>query len=145
MTPSSQINPRQTWPVTLGKNAEQLQSSLRGSMAGVSAMPTIIPRLFSPGHCTLLLGPPSVPRSSIDPLRQRVACRVPSPGRLEKPATQSRLLMPLPRLTVPPSVEESLTTSYRVREVSLKDAWLGWVTSVSLPQPHTARPAIRTA
>src|SRR5215207_7049635 len=131
------MNPRQTCPVTLGKNAEQLQSSPRGSIAAVSVMPTIIPRLLRPGHCTLLLGPPSVPRSSIDPSRHRVACRVPSPGRLENPTTQSRLLMPLPRLTVPPRVEESLTTSYRVRDVSLRDVWLGWVTSTSLPQPHT--------
>src|SRR2546426_12836052 len=37
----------------------------------VSAMPTIMSPLFSPGHSTPLFGPPRVPRVSIDPSRHR--------------------------------------------------------------------------
>src|SRR4030095_11804898 len=105
MSPSAHANPRQTWPVTVGKNAEPLHSSPNGSRAAVSAIPTTTPELLSPDHTTLLFGPPSVPRSVIAPSRHSAAWRTVLLGRLEKPATPPRLLMASPRLAVPPSVE----------------------------------------
>ncbi len=74
-------------------------------------MPAMRPRSFLTGQKTPLLvpGPPSVPRSIVDPFRQSVACAVVSPAKLENPATQLRLLMLLAPLTVPPSAP-SLTT-----------------------------------
>src|SRR5713101_6730952 len=112
ITPSSDTKPRQIRPVTEGKNAVQLHSSPSGSMSAVSAMPTTVPWSFNPGHTTLLFGPPSVPRSRIDPPRHRAAWRVWFPGRLEKPATRPRLLMAVPRFTVPPSDDENAVISY---------------------------------
>src|SRR5437762_1184100 len=146
ITPFSHTNPRQIWPVTLGKNAVQLHSSPSGSRSAVSAMPTTVPWSLSPGQTTLLLhagqfGPPSVPRSRIDPSRHRAACRVLSPGKLEKPATQPRLLIAVPRLVTPPSDAENLVIAYCAFGVDWASASSGWVTCVSSPQP--AKPAIR--
>ena len=59
----------------LGRNppSSQLQSSSSGSVSAVWEIPTTIPASFSPGHGTVLLGPPSVRRSVMTPLRQRAA------------------------------------------------------------------------
>ena len=67
-------------------------------------MPTTMPVLFWPGHCTLLLGPPSVPRGIIAPSRQSTAWRVVSPLVLENPAIVPRLSMLFGTLSDPPSV-----------------------------------------
>jgi hypothetical protein len=62
---------------------------------------------------------------------------------LEKPVTQPWLLMASPRLTVPPSDDESLTTSYCGVGFSWASAPIGSVIGASVPQPHMA--AIRMA
>src|SRR5580704_18641358 len=60
--PLCHAKPRQIWPVIVGKNAEQLQCSPSGDSSAVSANPTTVLSLLSPGHPTWLFGPPSVPR-----------------------------------------------------------------------------------
>ena len=60
-------------PVAAGKNAEQLQRSASGSGSAVCAIPLMMPRTFFTGHSTTLFGPPSVPRSVIDPSLHSVA------------------------------------------------------------------------
>src|SRR5215468_6666667 len=111
ITPRSQTKPRHVWPVELGKNAEQLQLSPKGSRSEVSAMPTTVRRLWF-GQDTELFGPPSVPRSNVCPCRQSTACCVRSSGKLEEPLTQPRLLMLLAPPIVPPR-EPRRTTEYR--------------------------------
>src|SRR5262249_8807151 len=108
ITPCSHTKPRHVWPVELGKNAAQLHLSPSGSISEVSAMPTTVRRLWF-GQATELLGPPSVPRSNFCPCRQSTACRVWSPGKLEKPLTQPRSLTLLAPLVIPPR-EARLTT-----------------------------------
>src|SRR6266478_1088994 len=99
----SHTTPRQVLPVREGRNALQLQRSPKGSGSFVSAIPEIRPRSFFTGQMTPLLGPPSVPRSILEPRSHRVACWVVSPGRFEVPDAQPRSLRLLPELTVPPS------------------------------------------
>ncbi len=77
ITSFCQTNPRQTRVLGfgLGMNppSSQLQSSSSGSVSAVWEIPTTIPASFSPCHGTVLLGPPSVRRSVMTPLRQRAA------------------------------------------------------------------------
>src|SRR3989441_12140882 len=49
------------------RNAVQLHSSCSRSSSAVSVMPAMTPLLLMPGHCTMLLGPPSVPSVSSEP------------------------------------------------------------------------------
>src|SRR2546428_437658 len=102
-------------------------------------MPTITPPLLSPGHwtslCRPVCDPPSVPRSTIDPLRHKAACRMP-PGRPEYPATQPRSLMPPPWLA-PPNVG-SVATVYRAFAVSRASGPTDIGVRDSVPQPHNA-------
>src|SRR5258707_1246008 len=113
MTPFSQTKPRQVWWVTVGKKAEQLQFSPKGSSAVVSAKPEMMPRLFLTGQPTSLFGPPSVPRSVSVPSRHNVACVARAPGRFEKPDTHPRLSIALAPPLVPPS-DARLVTEYVV-------------------------------
>src|SRR6266404_2616158 len=113
----SHTTPRQVLPVREGKNALQLHLSPRGSTSFVSAIPESRPRSFFTGQMMPLLGPPSVPRSKLEPRSQRVACWVASPGRFDVPDAQPRSFRLLPELTVPPS-DGRLTTTYAVRSFS---------------------------
>src|SRR5262249_40139032 len=84
------------------------------------------------------LGPPRVLRSVIVPLRQMAACRVPS-DRLDQPATRPWLVMAMPRLWVPPSEDEYLTTWYdAVAEGRWASGPSGRADSLSPGQPHAA-------
>ena len=85
-----------------------------------------MPASLSPGHGTVLLGPPSVPIGMSDPSFQSAARRVPS-GWLDQPATQPWALMAMPRLCVPPS-EPSLATVYCGAASWARSCWGGWVT-----------------
>src|ERR1700681_2601062 len=69
ITPQVQTNPTQVGPVAVapGQKAEQLQFSPRGSGVAVCEIPAMMPMLFFTGQATLLLGPPSVPRSNCEP------------------------------------------------------------------------------
>src|SRR6266436_7735503 len=71
-------------------------------------MPATIPESLFTDQVTLLFGPPSVPRSVSALSRQSAACRFWFPAKLEKPASQPRLLILLARLFVPPSEGRSV-------------------------------------
>src|SRR5262249_39193514 len=98
----------------------------------------MIPRLFFTGHATLLFlsAPPSVPRSSNEPSRHNVACRLASPVRREKPAIHPRLLMLLPRLFVPPS-ESRYDTWYCCAEVVRASANMEHTANATMKRPRT--------
>jgi hypothetical protein len=101
----SQKKPRQMRSVSLGRKPPNSQDQSSPSVSAWPAweMPTIMPASLSPGHGTVLLGPPSVPSKVAEPsARQSAARRVPS-ERWDQPATQPWLLMAMPRLWVPPS------------------------------------------
>src|SRR5260370_36715681 len=67
------------------------------------------PASFFTGKSTLLLSPPSVPRSVTTPFRHRAACSTVSPERFATPATQPLLLMLCALLPkTPPSVPRSM-------------------------------------
>src|SRR5689334_2202460 len=114
MAPFSHTNPRQMRSMVSVRNppASQLQSSCSVSTRPVGEMPRTTPSLFKPCQGTVLLGPPRVPSLVIEPSRQRAACRLASPGRVDHPATQPWLLMLMPRLCVPPRDAEYFTTWY---------------------------------
>src|SRR5262249_16760049 len=67
-----------------------------------------IPEFALTDQVVALFGPPSVPRSVNTPSRQSAACRIVFPVRLEKPASQSRLLILFARLFCPPNDGKSV-------------------------------------
>src|SRR5580698_7700229 len=78
--------------------------SPNGSGVVVSDTPSISPKMFLLGKSTALFGPPSVPRSTVAPYSQRVACCAAFPVNSLAPVTHPRSLIPLPEPKVPPSV-----------------------------------------
>src|SRR5262245_6003080 len=103
MTPFSQRNPLQTFPVGApgaknGQHEKELCNGLSGLSCVVSEMPTMTPPLLLTGQATALFvsGPPREPRSiGTGPPIQSAARDPASPALLACPVTQPRSLMPL--------------------------------------------------